>query len=453
MSPSRLVLDSHLDGVDWAALTALVDAIPQLAWIADASGNINWYNRRWYDYTGTDFNQMRGWGWQKVHHPAHVDRVVARIKTSFETGAPWEDTFPLRGKDGAYRWFLSRALPVRNASGQITHWYGTNTDITESKEIENALRQSEERLNLLASIVHSSDDIIISKNLDGIISSWNSGAERVFGYTAADAVGQPITIIIPEDRHAEEREILSKIRRGERIDHFETIRKRKDGTQIVVSLTVSPVRNSDGVIVGASKIARDITEQKQSQERIAMLAREAEHRSKNLLANVLAMVNLSRAETIDELKRSIQGRIQALANVHSLFAATRWIGAELTQFVNQEIAPYSAGAENRVRVSGPQMLLQPDIAQAVAVVVHELATNAAKYGALSTDHARVDLTWNVTDGKLQLIWAETGGPKVNRPSRKGFGSRIIDRMVAELKGTANFDWRPEGVVCRITLPL
>ncbi|MGE3416297.1 MAG: PAS domain-containing protein [Bradyrhizobium sp.] len=144
--------DNHLDGVDWAALAALVDAIPQLAWIADAAGDINWYNQRWYDYTGTDFEQMQGWGWQKVHHPEHVDRVVAKIRLAFESGTPWEDTFPLRSKDGTYRWFLSRALPFRDASGRITRWYGTNTDITERKEIESALRQSEERLNLLASI-------------------------------------------------------------------------------------------------------------------------------------------------------------------------------------------------------------------------------------------------------------------------------------------------------------
>ena len=432
---------------------ALVDAIPQLAWIADASGDINWYNRRWYDYTGTDFREMQGWGWQKVHHPEHVDRVVANIKMSFETGTPWEDTFPLRGKDGTYRWFLSRALPFRDAAGKITLWYGTNTDITESKEIENALRQSEEQLNLLASIVHSSDDIIVSKNLDGIISSWNKGAERAFGYTAVEAIGQPITIVIPVDRHAEEREILSRIRRGERIEHFETIRQHRNGNKIAVSLTISPVENSDGVIVGASKIARDITEQKQIRERVSMLAREAEHRSQNLLANVQAMVNLSRADSVDELKRSIQGRIQALANVHSLFAATRWIGAELTQIIKQEIAPYSTGAETRVGVSGPHVLLEPDVAQAIAVVIHELATNAAKYGALSANHARVDLSWSDSDGKLDLVWVETDGPRVKRPSRSGFGSRIIGQMMAERKGTVDFDWRPEGVVCRIVVPL
>ena len=114
-----------------------------------------------------------------------MDRVVAKMKASFATGTPWEDSFPLRGRDGNYRWFLAQALPFRDAGGEIIRWYGTNTDITERREIEGTLRDREEQLNLLASIVHSSDDIIVSKTLDGIISSWNEGAERAFGYMSS----------------------------------------------------------------------------------------------------------------------------------------------------------------------------------------------------------------------------------------------------------------------------
>ena len=172
-----------------------------------------------------------------------------------------------------------------------------NRDVTEIRALLTALQEGEHRLRWLAAIVKSSDDAIISKNLDGIISSWNTGAQRVFGYTAAEAVGQPVTIVIPADRQSEEREILTRIRRGEHTDHFETIRQRKDGALIVVSLSVSPVRNAQGQIIGASKIARDITEQKRSHEQIATLAREAEHRSKNLLATVQATVRLSQSET------------------------------------------------------------------------------------------------------------------------------------------------------------
>ncbi len=300
----------------------------------------------------------------------------------------------------------------------------------------------------------SSDDAIVSKSLDGIITSWNKGAERVFGYTAEEAIGQPITIVIPKERHSEEGEILARIRRGERIDHFETIRQRKHGSFIVVSLTVSPVKDAEGKIVGASKIAREITEQKRSQELISALAREAEHRSKNLLANVQATVNLSQSDSPEGLKEAIGGRIQALANVHSLFVETRWTGAELSTIASRELAPYAEKAKSRVGMDGPQLLLEPNTAQAIAVTVHELATNAAKYGALSVPNGRVALIWTYqADGPLKLQWSETDGPTVKAPTRKGFGTRIIERMISQLKGTTNFDWRAEGLVCEITVPV
>ena len=320
------------------------------------------------------------------------------------------------------------------------------------REIEAALRESEQQLRWLASIVDFSDDAIVSKNLDGIITSWNSGAERVFGYSASEAIGQPITLVIPQDRQSEEREILTRIRRGERIDHFETVRQRKNGSLIVVSLTVSPVKDANGKIVGASKIARDITEQKKNQELIVTLAREAEHRSKNLLANAMATVNLSQSSSPEGLKEVIAGRIQALANVCSLFAESRWIGAEVSAIVTQELAPYSDG--KRTFIDGPQTLLAPDAAQAVAVALHELATNAAKYGALSSPDGHVRLEWShAAAGSLRLRWMETGGPVAQEPTRTGFGTRIVEQMIVQQKGKVRFDWREEGLVCEITLPV
>ncbi|QIG97533.1 PAS domain S-box protein [Bradyrhizobium sp. 6(2017)] len=322
------------------------------------------------------------------------------------------------------------------------------------KAIEAALRESEQRLRWLASIIDFSDDAIVSKNLDGIIRSWNSGAERIFGYSASEAIGQPITLVIPQDRQSEEREILTRIRRGERIDHFETVRQHKHGSLIVVSLTVSPVKDANDKIVGASKIARDITEQKRNQELIVTLAREAEHRSKNLLANALATVNLSQSNSPEGLKQIIAGRIQALANVCSLFAETRWIGAELSAIARQELAPYSEKNGERTFIDGPQTMLEPDTAQAVAITLHELATNAAKYGALSTPNGQVHLGWSHgADGRLRLRWMETGGPVAQEPTRKGLGSRIIEQMIVQRKGKVRFDWRKGGLVCEIKLPV
>jgi len=318
---------------------------------------------------------------------------------------------------------------------------------------EPALERAERLANLLASIVESSDDVIVSKNLDGIITSWNKAAERIFGYSAAEAIGQPITLVIPENRQSEEREILTRLRRGERIDHFETVRRRKDGSSIIVSLTVSPVKDAHGNIVGASKIARDITEQKRTLEQISILAREAEHRSKNILSNVQAIINLSQSDTPESLKEVISGRIQAMANVHSLFVETRWIGAEVSAIAKQELAPYLEAGHERVRMEGLQTVLEPTSAQAIAVVLHELATNASKYGALSSAKGQIGLTWSRSEnGQLVLRWIELGGPSVSAPERRGFGSRLIEGTISALGGKVLFDWRSEGLLCEIAVP-
>jgi PAS domain S-box-containing protein len=317
------------------------------------------------------------------------------------------------------------------------------------------LRENAERLLWLVSIVESSDDAIITKNLDGIITSWNRSAERLFGYTAEEVIGKSVTILIPPERHNEEPTILDRVRRGERIEHYETVRQRKDGSLIDIAITVSPVKNAQGKIIGASKIARDITERKRRDDHIAILAREAEHRTKNILATVQATVNLSHSDTPDGLKRAIEGRIQALANVHTLLVKSRWIGAELSSIAAQELAPYLGTDQARAQIDGPLVLLVPNTAQAVAVILHELATNAAKYGSLSVPKGQVEVTWSrAPDGRLILHWTESGGPPAKKPTREGFGTSVIERMIREqLKGEMHLDWRAEGLACEIVLPL
>jgi two-component sensor histidine kinase len=259
-----------------------------------------------------------------------------------------------------------------------------------------------------------------------------------------------VTILIPPERHDEEPGILVRLRRGERIDHYETVRRRKDGTSIYISLTVSPVKDANGKIVGAAKIARDITDRKRNDEHIATLAREAEHRTKNILATVQATVNLSRSDTADGLKRAIEGRIQALAKLHDLFVDSRWTGAELSSIASQELAPYGE-AERRVQIDGPFVWLAPNTAQAIGVTLHELVTNALKYGSLSVPKGRVDVSWmRASDDCVILRWSESGGPVVNKPTHQGFGTSVIQRMIRyQLKGEMGLDWRPEGLACQI----
>jgi PAS domain S-box-containing protein len=425
------------------------------AGIMDLEGHVREVNHLAVDWCGYTKEEVLGRLFWDTPWWRGSEAMKARIRFATEqaaAGSVFREELRYWLADGSERAVDFAMHPIRDESGRVVFLHPTGVDITERKQIEAVLAERENRLLWMASIVESSDDAVVSKNLDGIITSWNSGAERIFGHTAEEAIGQPITIVIPQDRQDEERVILTRIRRGERIDHFETVRQHKHGSLIVVSLSVSPVKNAAGKIVGASKIARDITAQKRSQEQIATLAREAEHRSKNLLANVQATVKLSHSDTTEGLKRAIEGRIRALANVHSLFVETRWIGAELSTIAAQELAPYSHDAAPRVRIDGPQVLLKPDVAQSVAVILHELATNAAKYGALSTTAGETALQWtHEIDGQLVLRWVETGGPAVRAPARKGFGTRVIEGMVGQFKGKAQFDWRAEGLVCEIAL--
>lgn len=441
-------LDEAAGETDLARLlTALVSASQEFIGVADLEGRALFVNEAGRKLVGLpDLEAVRSTRIIEYFAAEDQPRVIGEILPAVRNSGFWEGELNFRNfATGQLVPVLYNIFPIRNSSGEIIA-YGTVTrNLTET-------RLAEQRLHSLASIVETSDDAIVSKSLDGVIKSWNKGAERVFGYSAAEAVGQPITIVIPGDRHSEERDILTRIRRGERIDHFETVRQRKDGSLIAVSLSVSPVKNAEGKIVGASKIARDITEQKRNQEQIVTLAREAEHRSKNLLATVQATVMLSQSDTPEGLKKVIEGRIGALANVHSLFVQTRWIGADLSTIATQELAPYSEKNQRRVRVDGPPVLLEPNAAQVIAVTLHELATNAAKYGALSAANGQVDVNWSHdSNGQLHLRWTETGGPKVQEPTRKGFGGRIIERMIAQQSGKARFDWRAEGLVCEITL--
>jgi PAS domain S-box-containing protein len=373
--------------------------------------------------------------------------ALSEIQSSLLSTSAWFGELQHVSKDGREVTVESRMQLLQD--GTVIE---INRDITHRKRIEAALVASEKHLRWHASIVESSDDAIVSKDLNGIISSWNKGAERIFGFTSSEAIGQPITIVIPDDRLFEEIEILTRIRKGERIEHFETIRRRKDGTFFPISLSVSPVKDANGEILGASKIARDISEQRRNQETIITLAREAEHRSRNLLASVLAAVKLSRAETIEELKGAIEGRIQALANVHSLFAETHWAGADLKTIAERELAPYKSEQWGRICLTGSEVVLSPDVAQALAVTLHELATNAAKYGALSRVEGVIDIQWSIDAGdQLKLAWRESGGPPVHVPTTKGFGSRVIHGLIAQLNGSVDFSWRPAGLLCEICL--
>ena len=480
--------------------------------------------------------------------------------------------------DGRQIWLEERARGEFDAVGRLLRIKGLTRDVTERK-------QSEHIAQRLVSVVESSEDAIISKDLDGVIVSWNPGAERLFGYSAEEVVGEPILILIPSDRQHEEIMILERSRLGEPVKHFETIRRRKNGTLVDVSLTISPVRDAAGVVVGASKIARDITDRKKAEaalaERTMQLAlvgkaalvgsfaydvnteelqitpgcaaihgfpdgttdigrsewqagmhpedrvrwealrsrahrerwqeysgeyrivrpgnevrwiearvfvsyasdgrpqravgididvtarkradeqqrtlnAELDHRVKNVLATVSAIITQTSKAGISlaDFVAGFDGRIKSLARTHELLSHNHWQEVSLADVVRREIAPYAAG---NATIQGPGVTLKAAAAQAVATVLHELATNAAKYGAFSRPSGRLFVGWcwldNGSHGRLAVQWQESGGPAVSTPSQTGFGASVIREVIPfELGGAVFLAFARGGLQCRLEIP-
>jgi PAS domain S-box-containing protein len=210
---------------------------------------------------------------------------------------------------------------------------------------------------------------------------------------------------------------------------------------------------ADGRIARVSGVIIDITDRKEAEERQSLLAREVDHRARNALAVVQAIVRLTRAKTLDAYMAAVEGRIGALARAHMLLSHARWQGADLARLVDEELGPYRTGERERITVSGPDIVLHPATAQTLALALHELATNAAKHGALSAPAGRVRFAWEFKAGSLAFNWAETGGPPVKAPATQGYGTRVISASIErQLGGRAVFDWRREGLRCAMSIP-
>lgn len=245
-----------------ALFRRLADSAPVLIWISGVDALCTWFNKPWIDFRGRTLEQEIGNGWAEGVHQADFDRCLAIYLSNFEKRTPFQMEYRLQRADGEYRWILDHGVPRFSDSGLFLGFIGSCvdiTDVTEIKQAWDAQQNISKRLGELAAIVESSDEVIISKNLDGIITSWNAAASRVFGYTAQEMIGQSILKLIPEELHSEEKVFIEKLKAGQRIDQFETRRIAKNGQTLDVSLTLSPVRDAQGKVIGASKVLRDIS--------------------------------------------------------------------------------------------------------------------------------------------------------------------------------------------------
>jgi PAS domain S-box-containing protein len=318
----------------------------------------------------------------------------------------------------------------------------------------------------LGSLVESSDDAIITKDLNGVITSWNKGAERVFGYTAEEMVGKPVSLLIPADRPDEEPSILQRLRRGERIEHYETVRRRKSGELIDISLSVSPLADDTGKIVGASKIARDITVRRHAQDMQTLLLGEMRHRINNLFAVTNSLVTLSArsSKTPKEMETAIKERLAALSRAQQLtrpgliqneFEIREQ--ATLKGLITAIFAPYAAaGARGpqRIIVTGCDQEVDDRAVTSAALLLHELATNATKYGALSASAGVIHIDCALKEDWLAIIWEERGGPAVIAPpDREGFGGSLARKIIEnQFRGRFFNEWNKSGLSIRIEIP-
>jgi two-component sensor histidine kinase/two-component SAPR family response regulator len=284
---------------------------------------------------------------------------------------------------------------------------------------------------------------------------WDGGQYRIFGVDPSNfsiTLESVRALIDPED-WTRLQNALSNFAGGEKAYQTEFRVHRPDGEWRWCMGTASATVDARGRITRLSGVTVDITDRKHTEERQNLLAREADHRAKNALAVVQSIVRLTKADAVEDYVVAVEGRIGALARAHTLLAQSRWQGADLATLVDEELAPYRTGEAEQIILGGPQVSLKPRTAQTIAVALHELATNAAKHGALASLTGRVALGWELGGGALVMRWSETGEPAVRAPTVQGFGIKVITSSVeAQLGGKARFDWRRDGMDCTLTIP-
>jgi PAS domain S-box-containing protein len=335
---------------------------------------------------------------------------------------------------------------------RATRYIGTLQDITERAAADSERAQWMSRLRLAMDAGRMA--VWQSTRKEGLVHGPELNAILGIAPDKPLTVEEVQALYLPGELERIRRITTEVFMRGERTVEVECRIRRPDGKVRWILLRGELAMNAQGQPHGATGVAMDITDRKDDEERMRLLAREVDHRAINLLAVVQSVVQLSKAETTEALKAVLLGRITALGRAHQLLSEARWEGADLRRLVEEELLAFSLGEAARVSIRGEDVALPPAAAQALAMALHELATNAVKYGALSTPSGQVAVSWTREGrGPLTIRWAETGGPLVSPPTRRGLGAtRLARALGGPLKGETRLDWRPEGLVCELELP-
>ena len=446
-------LDRELSADD-AQLMA--ECLPTPCWLARSDGYIVWYNRCWHDYCGSTPAEMEGWGWEAVHDPEQLPHVKARWQASIGSGEPFEMVFPLKGADGVFRPFLTRAIPVRGAGGEVTSWLGVNTEIGDQLRAEAALEQSEARFAVLTDAM---PQMVWTTRADGYHDFFNARWYEFTGVPAGSTDGEGWSDIFhPDDREEAWARWRHSLSSGEPYE-VEYRLRRHDGTYRWTLGRALPVRDDEGRIVQWIGTCTEIHEAKVAAERNELLGRELSHRIKNIFAVISGLLNLSgRTEpSLRPLVRGLLDRVAALARAHDFArphsdqSRPQFADGRVEGLLVELMRPYQNKTGDRVIIRCDDVPVDDKGATPLALVFHELATNSAKYGALSALDGRVTIEGRRDGDSVVLSWRESGGPAVaGPPAASGFGSRLTALSVEQqLGGKLTREWHLDGLLVRI----
>ena len=370
----------------------ITEAMPVMVWMSGTDKLCTYFNKSWLDFVGRTLEQEWGNGWTENVHPDDFERCLQIYVNSFDARQPFEMHYRMRHHTGEFRWILDHGVPRYSPDGTFEGYLGGCLDIHEQKQAAEKINAAFVVSQRLAAIVESSNDAIVSKDLNGIVTSWNPAAERIFGYKPQEMIGQSIRKVIPPELQDDEDRILACIGRGERIEHFQTVRLTKSGKRIDVSLTISPVKDDTGRIVGAAKIARDITEQKKAEhvlhttERLASvgkLAATVAHEVNNPLEAITNLVYLAKEAAVrDDVRQFLAHAERELDRVSHITKQTLGFYRDTTgpsavrigELLNPLITVFESRSRNKGVEIRPEILDDPQV-YAVAGEIRQLIAN------------------------------------------------------------------------------
>ncbi len=441
----------------------LIEMLPLAIYACGVDGRIRWFNTRATDLWGRTPRLEDGemfCGADKIidTNGRHVRHDQLPIVQVLKTGNRVDGSKAvIERPDGSRVTVMVHIDAIRDADGQIIGAINCFHDVTELKRAEQALQERERWFHDLLEALPAA---IYTTDADGRITFYNQAAIDLSGrrpelgsdeWCVTWKLYRPDGTPLPHDQCP----MAVALKEDRVIRGPEAIAERPDGTRLSFAPYPTPLHDGSGKLVGAVNMLVDITARKQAEQRMELLAREVDHRSKNMLAVIQAMVRFTQADTPKDFAATILGRISALANAHTLLSESRWEGADLKRLAEEEVAAYRTDSETRVRIDGPTVALVPNVAQSLAIVLHELTTNAVKHGALAHPDGQVSVTWSqVENGALRLCWTETGPARLRQtPRRDGFGMSVIKRTIEDqLDGAVALDWADSGLVCNIQIP-